>query len=67
MINGQTTTMNKTSAKFQNDQPKILGGVALTKYPCSAFEMPKNHKVYKLKKRREKLNDNVHEQNICKV
>ena len=29
-------TTNKTSAKFQKDQPKTAGGVALTKYPIIA-------------------------------
>ena len=63
--------MNKTSAKFQNDQAKIVGGVALTKYPLLASEMPKND----LSSQVDFFSTNVqtactssdHEQNISKV
>ena len=37
------SNMNKTSAKFQRDQNKIVGGVALTKYSLIASEMSKNN------------------------
>ena len=41
-------TMNTIYAMFQKDPTKIVGKVALTKYPLLALEMKK--KVHKLKK-----------------
>ena len=35
-------TMNKTYTKFQKGQNKIVGRVALTKYPLIASEMLEN-------------------------
>ena len=31
-------TMAKTSVKFQNDWPKTVGGVALTRHPLTIYE-----------------------------
>ena len=38
-------TMAKTSVKFQNDWPKTVGGVALTRHPLSIVNEQKNGRV----------------------
>ena len=35
-------TMAKTSVKFQNDRPKTVGGVALTRHPLTIKVLGKN-------------------------
>ena len=35
-------TMAKTSVKFQNDWPKTVGGVALTRHPLTIRVLGKN-------------------------
>ena len=35
-------TMAKTSVKFQNDWPKTVGGVALTRHPLTIRGLGKN-------------------------
>ena len=35
-------TMGKTSVKFQNDWPKTVGGVALTRHPLTIRVLGKN-------------------------
>ena len=39
-------TMAKTSVKFQNDWPKTVGGVALTRHPLSIVEERTNGRMY---------------------
>ena len=39
----QLHTMAKTSVKFQNDWPKIVGGVALTRHPLSIVDERTGH------------------------
>ena len=36
-------TMAKTSVKFQNDWPKTVGGVALTRHPLSIVDERTGH------------------------
>ena len=36
-------TMAKTSVKFQNDWPKTVGGVALTRHPLSIVDEQTGH------------------------
>ena len=36
-------TMAKTSMKFQNDWPKTVGGVALTRHPLSIIDERTDH------------------------
>ena len=38
-------TMAKTSVKFQNDWPKTVGGVALTRHPLSIVNEQTNGRV----------------------
>ena len=56
--------MAKTSVKFQNDLPKTVGGVALTRHPLiirvSDKKLTKLTKRKKLKKKSEN-----YEQTIC--
>ena len=57
-------TMAKTSVKFQNDWPKTVGGVALTRHPLTIRVLGK--KTTKLTKRKKlKKKSENYEQTIC--
>ena len=66
--------MAKTSVKFQNDWPKPVGGVALTRHPLTirvlGKKLTKLTKQKKLKKKSENYEQTIctfthHGQNIC--
>ena len=44
-------TMAKTSVKFQNDWPKTVGGVALTRHPLTVRVLGKVNKAEKVEKK----------------
>ena len=48
-------TMAKTSVKFQNDWPKTVGGVALTRHPLTIRVLGKNLLLTKRKKLKKKI------------
>ena len=69
-------TMEKTSVKFQNDWPKTVGGVALTRHPLTIRVLGKKTTKLTKRKKLEKKSDNYeqtictstyHGQNICEV
>ena len=67
-------TMAKISVKFQNDWPKTVGGVALTRHPLTIRVLGKKKltKRKKLKKKSENYEQTIctsihHDQNICEV
>ena len=68
--------MAKTSVKFQNDWPKTVGGVALTRHPLTIRVLGKKTtkltKWKKLKKKSENYEQTIctstrYGQNICEV
>ena len=68
-------TMAKTSVNFQNDWPKTVGGVALTRHPLTIRVLGKTdevNKAEKVKKKTENYEQTIcasthHGQNICEV
>ena len=65
-------TMAKSSVKFQNDWPKTVGGVALTRQPLTIRVLGKLTKLTKWKKLKKKnlrimSKQYAHLQNICEV
>ena len=58
-------TMAKTSVMFQNDWPKTVGGVALTRHPMTIRVLGKKDQVNKAEKDEKKKKSENYEQTIC--
>ena len=57
-------TMVKTAVKFQNDWPKTVGEVALTRHPLTIRVLGKNGQGQKAEKVEKNKSEN-YEQTIC--